>query len=182
MKTNFNKLKIQAAALMALNLFSIGLSAQKGLPANFSDSLLCLEISGKIQNVETNDNEYIKVVLVHYNTPVDSIQVKGNRSFKFKLVKDAYYAIKIYKNGYAPRLISICTNLPEEVCNDRLLRFHFTTSLVNENKFAELNQEARDFPIAIVSFNRIKKAFYYNTEYTSNIKKSLYQNETFASY
>jgi hypothetical protein len=183
MKTTFNNFRLQAATLFVLlNLFSINLSAQSCQPVNFSDSLLCLEISGKIKKGDNNDDKNVKVVLIYYNTPVDSVLIKGKQSFKFKLVKDAYYAIKIYRAGYAPRLISICTNLPEEVCNDRILRFHFTTHLVRESEFERFNQETRDFPVAIVSFNKSKKAFYYNVEYTSNIKRSLFQNETLASY
>lgn len=183
MKTTINQLKTKSVALFVLlNLFSINLSAQSCPPPHFSDSLLCLEISGKIQKGDANDDKYTKVVLIHYNTPVDSVQIEGNRSFKFKLLKDAYYAIKIYRKGYAPRLISICTDIPQEVCNDKIFRFHFTTRLVRENEFAELDNEARDFPIAIISFNKSKKAFYYNVEYTSNIKKSLYQDETLASF
>jgi len=178
MKTTFDHLKIRIITFVVLlNLFSLALSSQTKPSIAFSDSLVCLEISGRIQRGETNDDKYIKVVLIHYNTPVDSVQIKENRSFKFKLVKDAYYAIKIYRKGYAPRLISICTNVPEEVFNDRILRFYFKTGLVSEQEYAGFNKETRDFPIAIVAFNRSKKGFYHNEIYTENIKKSLLQSD-----
>lgn len=185
MKTTIKNFSIRSVTFIMLgllNIYPMNISSQTKPTIAFSDSLVCLEISGKILKGENNDDKYIKVVLIHFNTPVDSVQIKGNRSFKFKLVKDAYYAIKIYRKGYAPRLISICTKLPEEVFNDRILRFHFTTNLITENEYAGYNKEFRDFPIAIVSFNKSKKAFYHNPEYTNNIKRALLQNETLASY
>ena len=141
----------------------------------FHDSLLCLEINGKITNINNADNNRYKAVLIHYNTPVDSSVVKGNKSFRFRLVKDAYYAIKIYKEGYAPKLISINTHIPKENIDDEAFRLDIKTELIPEKEFNSLNEEAKDFPIAIVMYIKSKNGFSHNEKYTYNIKKTLYQ-------
>lgn len=157
--------------LMSLNLLS---QSADSTANEFSDTLLCLEINGKITNKDKKDNSNYKAVLIHYNTPVDSTIVKGNKSFTFSLMKDAYYAIKIYKEGYAPKLISISTCIPKEELDEEPLRFHFKTRLLPEQEFNNLNEEVKDFPIAVVLFLKSKKGFYYNEKYTYNIKRTLY--------
>ena len=156
----------------SLNLLSQSVDSTAN---EYSDSLLCLEINGKITNKDKgNTNNTYKAVLIHYNTPVDSAIVKGNRSFTFSLMKDAYYAIKIYKAGYAPKLISISTCVPKEELDKDPLQFHFKTQLIPEQEFNNLNEEVKDFPIAVVLFLKSKKGFSYNEKYTYNIKRTLY--------
>ncbi len=172
MKT-ISKLMVMVTCTLLFTSLNILSQSADSTANDFSDSLLCLEINGKITNKDKKKSTY-KAILIHYNTPVDSVIVKGNKSFTFSLMRDAYYAIKIYKAGYAPKLISISTCIPKEELDGDLLRFHFKTALIPEHEFNNLNEEVKDFPIAVVLFLKSKKNFYYNEKYTYNIKRTLY--------
>jgi len=138
-----------------------------------SDSLLCLEIEGRIfMNGENTDNIY-KVELIENNQVIASAMKKDKKAFSFVLKKNTYYAIRIIKEGYAPKLISINTQLPNEKLEDDFFSFSFKTELLTKEEFSLLDEDTQDFPIAIVSFNKHKKAFDYSEKYTGNIKKCL---------
>lgn len=173
MKTTFNPLNFLLSALLLVSLKS-NAQHQFSFTKNSTDSLVCLEISGELDRDFKKQAGTYTVVLIHFNTPVDTAVIKDSKSFQFKLQKDSYYALKVYKKGFAPKLVSICTTMPEEVFTGKLLRFHFEAELIPENEFEQLNPEVKDFPIAIVRFDESKKIFYYNEKYTRNIKKSLY--------
>lgn len=176
MKTlNFPKtVFICTLTLLFSNCFSITERPRKQV---ISDSTVCLVISGNVYTSETGTNDRIKVELIYYNTLVDSLDLKQSKKFKFALKKDAYYAIKISKPGYIPRIISICTKLKNELDMDVLYKFHFDTELLLSEESHALNHEALDFPIAIVNFDDNLNGFYYSEEYTSNIKRAIYHKQ-----
>ncbi|HEY1040311.1 MAG TPA: hypothetical protein VGF30_12935 [Bacteroidia bacterium] len=156
--------------ILALSLITVkGLQAQ-----SLKDTSECLQISGKIENIagiSESDNTYT-VELIYYNTVIDSITRKNNRSFNFILNKNSMYTIRISKKGYIPRLVSIDTSLDND--DDNLYRFHFDTELLKDEMKEIFDAEALEFPITIVSFNKSQEVFHFNKEYTMNIKHSLY--------
>jgi hypothetical protein len=160
-------------------LFSLGMSAQTELlyADHIPDSALCMEISGKILKQAKNSGK-AKIVLYHNNEPVDSLSLSGSKRFHFTLLKNEMYAIKIYKDGFLPRLISICTEMPLNKHGNHFYKFHFDTELIEASEYDSLNHDALDFPIALVSFNKKKKCFYYSEDYTIHIKKRIYNGET----
>jgi hypothetical protein len=87
------------------------------------------------------------------------------------------YGIRINKKGYVPRIISINTELPEFA--QGFFRFQFDTELIEETQSKKLDQDALDFPIAIISFHDDLRTFYYSEEYTTNIKRQLYLGDKF---
>jgi radical SAM superfamily enzyme YgiQ (UPF0313 family) len=90
----------------------------------------------------------------------------------YSLKKNAIYSIRISKKGYLTKLISIYTKIPKE--NQELYRLDFDTELIEEHKSKKLNSDAIDFPITIIYFDEEENLFYFNEEYTNNIKKCLY--------
>jgi hypothetical protein len=50
----------------------------------------------------------------------------------------------------------------------------FETELIGEHKAKKLNADALDFPITIIYYDDQANWFYFNEEYTSNIKKCIY--------
>lgn len=171
-KTHIMKNKILQLSLVGFfSLFCNPLSAQgrSVIPA-------CMEITGRIMHLSGKQGNTYKAELLNNNIVVDSLIVGNNGSFKFLLPKNCFYAIRISKKGYAPRLISIYTQL----LNDGFYKFEFDTELIDEVLAAELDKETMDFPVAIISYDHQMGYFYYNEEYTSNIKRSLFGKDKLA--
>lgn len=143
-----------------------------------ADSLICLEINGRISILDDPKATTYTAELIEGNTVIDVITKKDNKSFTFFLEKNRYYAIRIVKAGYAPKLISINTNIANKF-TDELYSFRFETELFTEEEFTVLDKDAQDFPIAVVVFDEQKKAFDYNDKYTGNIKKCLIKGIAF---
>lgn len=137
-----------------------------------NDSLVCLEIQGKIMVFgDGTDNECI-VELINTNGEVDTLVLKDNKlKFKFKLEKNSSYAIRISKKGYMSKYVSVNTEIEND--NDVIHRFVFETPLLKTEATVHLNKEATDLPIAIIHFDTKKNCFNYNKEYTATIKREL---------
>lgn len=133
-----------------------------------------LEITGKIKKPMFSQTNFYQVELIEGNTVIETITCDDKKDFTFYLNEDKYYAIKIYKKGYAPKLISLNTNLNKTTYSDWRYQLEFTAELITESEFAVLDPEAKDFPAAVIEFNNKKTYFTYSEEYTNNIKKSLY--------
>lgn len=162
--------------LIVIFIFSLVFLAVKsyGQVVNY-DSLVCLEITGKITNIKNKSDDSYKVELIYYNTVVNKKTVGANNEFKYDLKKDAIYTLRISKQGYVTKLISIYTKVPEK--NNEFYRLDFETDLIEEHKSKNLNQDALDFPITIIYYDNKANWFYFNEEYTSNIKKSIYNSK-----
>ena len=139
---------------------------------NISDSLICLEIKGKITNLGSKSNDIYKVELIYYNSVINKEEINVSKPFKYDLKKDAIYTLRISKQGYITKLISIYTKLPEK--HNELYRLDFETELIEERKSKKLNADALDFPITIIYYDDKANWFYFNEEYTSNIKRCIY--------
>jgi hypothetical protein len=137
-----------------------------------SDPGICMEITGRVLNLSSKNGNSYKVELLYNNVVLNSATVQNNRMFKFSIPGNSFYAIRISKKGYVTRLISVYTWLFQD--DNGLYRFEFDTELIEEKCGAGLNADALDFPIAIISYERDLRAFYYNEEYTANIKKDLF--------
>jgi hypothetical protein len=171
MKTS-NYLFTAIFGLLFNPVFSIN-TVNDSLKEKNNDSLICLEISGRIFTMDEPNDETYTAELIEGNTVIDAEIKKDKKAFKFRLQRDKYYAIRIIKEGYAPKLISINTRITDNKFNDHLFVFSFKTELFTEEEFKVLDKDSQDFPIAIVVFNNEKKAFDYNEKYTGNIKKCL---------
>jgi hypothetical protein len=145
--------------------------------AGFSDSTSCLEISGRVVNLKVNKQNNYKVELIYNGVVIDSILMNTKRDFKFSLSKNTIYGIRISKEGYLPRIISVDTSLPQYA--NGYFRFQFDVELIKNEEVKKMNVDALDFPIAIVAFNQNINNFYYNEEYTTYIKRRIYLSTEF---
>jgi hypothetical protein len=175
MKTQFNFIAFVFFILLFHNGFSLTIKNDSILNDD-SDSLICLEISGRICTDGKERDNFYTVELIEYNTVIKAVIKKDKKAFKFNLEKNKYYAIRIIKEGYAPKLISIHTMIPDEKFAKEFYSFRFKTELFPEEEYKKFDQDAQDFPIAIVAFNKQKRVFDYNEKYTGNIKRSLYKS------
>jgi len=145
------------------------------------DTASCIEIDGKVLIPKTDDLKQYKIQLLCHNTVIDSVDVIDDESFLLKIKKNSWYTIRIIKEGYYPMNVSINTKVPGSSTNEH--KFHFDTELIADNKNIA-DQDAIDFPIAIISYNSKKKVFTPIIDYSLNIKSSLFDireiNEGFA--
>lgn len=169
MKTS-NNLNLFLVVILSL---CINVASAATKPKFNRDSTICLDISGKVALAD-DDNNALKIELIYYNTVVDSMFTKPNKKFNFQLKKNSYYTIRISKVGYAPRIISICTNIKTFDPETEFYKFHFDTELMPLKKASKLNREALEFPIAIVKMDENLGGFYINEDYTSNIKRHIH--------
>jgi hypothetical protein len=142
-----------------------------------SDSSVCLEINGKLTNQNKKSVNFCKVELISCNQIVESVSLKNTTEFQFNLKKNTHYAIRISKQGFVSRLISIYTSVPQN--NKGIFRFEFDTELIEKSEAKQLDEDALDFPIAVVAFNEEMQCFYYNEDYTAKIKRKLYLGKDF---
>ncbi len=126
----------------------------------------CLELNGK---TPFKKGEPYKVELIYYNTTIDTVVVENRKGFVFNLNKNAFYTIKISREGYLPKLVSIDTHIPDSRYNKGLYKFEFSTDLFDNS----VKSEATEFPIAIIAYNKKAREFNYNERYTSNIKAEI---------
>ncbi|MBI3521151.1 MAG: hypothetical protein HY062_17555 [Bacteroidetes bacterium] len=137
-----------------------------------SDSSVCLEIKGKVLNVGNKSSDTYKAELIYYNNVINNETISATKSFKFDLKRDAIYSIRISKKGFITKLISIYTRIPEDETN--VYRLDFETELIEEHLSKKLDADALDFPITIIYYDEKADSFYYNEEYTNNIKRCIY--------
>ena len=160
--------------LILISLLSFSTSVFGG---NEKDSLYCIEIDGKVLISKNDPSKTYKIELLCHNDLVDSGVVVDDESFLLKVKKNSWYTIRIVKEGYFPLIVSIDTRLPEYSTGNH--KFHFDTELIVENYTSIQDQDAIDFPIAIVSFNTKNDLFTPIREYSKNIRTSLFEQPVF---
>jgi hypothetical protein len=176
MKTSIHSTAKTFVFLACIVFFGSSFTLHKKNKQEKDTNDVCLEISGDIGFEGDIRNQSYKVELIHYNTVIQTDTMENLSSvFSFQLRKNAYYTIRISKEGYVTKLVSICTELDDNL-KDVYCQFHFTTSLIAQDEAAQLDKDALEFPIAVVSYDKTKKVFYDNKQYTANIKKILYSN------
>lgn len=136
------------------------------------DTVNCLKIVGVIP-CEYEDAPAL-VELISYNQRIDTaILAEGATKFKFLLKKNTSYTIRISRQGFVPRLIVIDTRIPQEV--DEMFKFTFTTKLMKAETASRLNQDALDFPVAMIYFDMDQQSFDYDKQYTIAVKSDWYK-------
>lgn len=156
-----------------LNAFDTKASKRAGYD---DDSLLCLQIEGRINNSDDGENGECSVELICKNKVLESLVLKeGKKRFKFLLEKNAHYAIRVSKKGFITKLIVVNTEMLTPA--EGLHLFKFETSLLSEIGSEKLNQDVIDFPVTIIHFDYELDGFTHNMEYTSYIKRELYKSK-----
>jgi hypothetical protein len=155
--------------LFCVNSFSF---AQKNKEASDYETS-CLEVTGKFdESMKSLEGKY-SVKLMRDNKVVEEQNLKVNKGFKFVLKRDVQYTIKIEKEGYIPRLLSVYTKIPEKSDLNELFKFHFETNLIDQAFYYRFDDDDIDFPIALVSYAKKCDCFEYNKKYTQELMSRL---------
>ena len=138
------------------------------------DPEVCLEVSGKLSPEKKVTEGTYTIKLIQDNKVIDQIMVNGKDKFKFNLKRNMMYTIKIEKEGFLPRLVSVSTQLPQNTKKSNLYRFHFDIELFSETFSKYFDADDVDFPIALISFDSNKKVFNYDKNYTKKIQEKMH--------
>jgi hypothetical protein len=170
--TTSTRITFLSLVLFSTSVFGIELSDKNKKGETPQDGSYCIEIDGKVLIPKNDDSKLYRIELLCHNDLVDSGVVVDDESFLLKVKKNSWYTIRIIKEGYFTQVVSIDTRLPEYVNGQH--KFHFDTELIVENYASIQDEDAIDFPIAIISFNPNKDRFVPVREYSKNIKSSLF--------
>lgn len=132
-----------------------------------------LVIKGKVFFDHQHPAGPVKVELLKHGQVEDSMTLSRNhKHFYLSLKRDSYYTIRVSKPGYASKLICVNTQSNSEI--NGLYLFQFEVALITETEAKKLDQDAIDFPVALIYFDPDDQAFNYNKKYTASLKKQLY--------
>jgi len=159
-------MKLKSCILIALIFFFTGsLSAQKG----GDDEVDCLIVTGKFDETMKGLQGKYAVKLLLDNRVVEEQNLKVSKGFKFTLKKNKEYTLKIEKEGYIHRMLSVSTKLSEKANLEDLFKFYFETNLIEESLYHHFDDDDIDFPIALVAYAKKCDCFEYNKKYTQEI-------------
>lgn len=146
----------------------------QGGPVPGGDTLSYLRVDGKITNASRDANDPCRIELWSSARLIDSLILDhGKLKFSFVLPCNSFYTIRMRKKGFADRLVCLNTFVPRDA-DPGLFRFSFETTLINMSEARSLNQDALDFPVAIVHYHEEEKYFDYNKKYTETMRTDLY--------
>ncbi|MEO6306126.1 MAG: hypothetical protein ABIP51_23460 [Bacteroidia bacterium] len=132
----------------------------------------CLKINGIILKAPHKaERGSYKVELLKDNVVIDSTKVSVNKEFEFALSKNAWYTIRVTKEGFVPLLLSVDTKLDPQ--NALIYDFKFETELL-DSKQVNANNEIMDLPIGLVQFDKANNRFYPVENYTVDIKQKIF--------
>jgi len=161
-----------AFILLFNNAFSFSEGKKKHNP--ISDTAVCLEVSGNLTSEVKNTEGTYVVKLLQNNQVIEQVLVDSKQKFKLHLKRNNLYTIKIEKEGFLPRLVSISTQMPTTAKKSNLYRFHFDIELFAEAFSKYFDQDDIDFPIALISYNTVKGVFNYDKNYTIKIQEKMH--------
>jgi hypothetical protein len=138
------------------------------------DESTCLVIDGGMEKTANGMSTPATVELITGDGVIETITLSGEKqTFKFYLSHNQWYAIRIKREGYIPRLISVNTHMPFD--NDFIYKFSFRTSLIPVDELKNVDLDAADFPVAIIHYNAEFDDFSHSEAYTNYIKQLLFQ-------
>ncbi|MBX2972875.1 MAG: hypothetical protein KF797_07225 [Flavobacteriales bacterium] len=120
--------------------------------------------------VEGRKTDGCKLVLYKNNEKLGELHNDKRGRFELELDIDATYAVRIIKEGYQEKLITIDTSLPMD-----LVRYPDYECTVSLQKTASPNVDPfyTDFPSAIVRYNADLGGFYHSETYLTHIQTRL---------
>lgn len=149
-------------------------------------------IASSVNKVSDNDSIALKINLkvVYKETSIDGAvvtvflgneEIKGGETnrigaYKVNLIREKLYTIRISKEGYETKLVQIATAVPDKYASDSY-KFSITIDMMKENKKIK-NEDALEFPSALISFDLKKEKFEYDKKYTNTIKKEIREAKT----
>lgn len=133
---------------------------------------LVLEIEGKPSFGERARGTY-RVTLICHNQAVDTLVLPVSQSFDYLLNRNSIYAIRVEKEGYLPRLISINTTAPQQFDNADYYSFLFKLTMYPEALGPQLDADDVDFPVAVIAYDALSDRFEYGRLWTEGLLQRL---------
>ena len=135
-----------------------------------------LEIVGNFDGTVLDFNGKYTATLIVENDIIEVQDLKVRKSMFFLLQKNKIYTIRIDKEGYISKCISIYTFTPDD---DRLKQpylFTFETNLLSSDLISHFEDDDIDFPVALIGYKKDCKCFEYNKQYTSSLMNRMMGN------
>ena len=143
------------------------------------DTSEILEMTGNFDGTVKDFDGIYKVKLIKDNKVIEEQDLKVKKSFAFALKKNMLYTIKIEKEGYISKYISISTKISDKIELDGNYKFNFETNLLSEELYGHFNDDDVDFPVALVSYSKKCDCFEYNRDYTVKMINRMFNNLLF---
>lgn len=160
-------------ALTMLFVCLAPLQAQDKSAASNDYETDCLQVTGKLDETMKSLEGKYTVKLLRDNKTAEEQSLKIGKGFKFILKKDVLYTLRIEKEGYIPRLLSISTKIPEKADVSDLFKFYFETNLIEEAFYDRFDDDDVDFPIALVGYAKSCDCFEFDQKYTRKLMTRL---------
>lgn len=168
MKTSLLNIKCVCILILMFG-FANGHAQTDKKKSTVIDTSECLEFTGSFDgSVKDFDGTY-NVKLYLDNKLITTQVLKVKKKFAVLLNKNSLYTIKVEKDGYIPKTVSINTTIPDKVEISDLFRFHFETNLLSNDLSIHFDDDDIDFPVALVSYGKRCDCFEFNKEYTASL-------------
>ena len=127
---------------------------------NAPDSSFCLELQGKVLNMEEGSDKTCTVTIWKFNGLADTLVLRnGQKKFRSYFQKNTSYTVTVSKTGYLSKVIIIDTRLND--FDDKLYRFYFDATMEPDNGDAAFIRQENS-PVALIFFDKKKGCFYYS--------------------
>lgn len=131
-----------------------GIYAQDSKHKKELDTLECLEITGTFDGTVKDFGGVYTAKLIRDNKVIETEVLKVKKKFDFILKKNLLYAIRVEKEGYISKTISISTKIPPGIEVRRLYEFTIETNLLSKDLEGHFDDDDVDFPVALISYNK----------------------------
>lgn len=168
----FNNKTFFQGSVSLISIFLLTFNVANAGGGHIRDTAECLEISG-IVYIDGDSANHISVELILDNEQVEILDVFSYQPFKFYLKRDKHYTIKLTKDMFIRKSISVSTDIPHGTKIKSPYKFHFETDLVKAPDIKSQHADAMDFPIALIRFSDEKKKFEYSQKYNDMINKEI---------
>jgi hypothetical protein len=150
----------------------------KEVPLDTSDFL---DITGKFDGTVSDFKGAYTATLIQHNTIMEKQTLNVKKSFDFTLKKNMLYAIRIEKEGFISKTISVSTYAPNKIDGRNNYEFILETNLLSQDLNSHFNDDDIDFPVALVSYTKGCDCFEFNKAYTSTLIARMINSLLFGS-
>lgn len=169
---------IRLGQIIVFLLFLVRIQAQENTSSklNLSEFKDFLRINGRLDKTTKNLAGVYTVNLILDNKVIETKTLNTSKGFSFKLERDNIYAIRIEKEGFIAKTVSISTKVPKNLSEDETYIFDISTSLLSADLVGLLTDDDIDFPAALINFNKGADCFELNKKYTENLQQKMKKN------
>jgi hypothetical protein len=141
----------------------------------------CLEFIGKFDGTVKDLSGLYTIQLIQDNKVMKEQTISVTASFRFVLKRNMLYTVKLEKQGYISKTVSVSTVLPKKIEIENLYTFKLETNLLSQDLQGHFKDDDLDFPVALVSYGKKCDCFEYNRDYTAKLINSMYNNLVFGN-